>query len=562
MNFTHFKYTFRRELATPRASVQLCVMGIVSGICAAVLIILFRLSIDGLQSLFLSKENGFAELEANYRLVMPVIGAIIIIAIAYLTGFKHYRMGIPFVIHRVKHYFGHIPFRTTINQFLGGAIALASGFSVGKEGPSVHLGASGSTFFGQWLSLPENSLRILSGCGIAAGISASFNTPFAAVIFVMEVVFREYKTHIFIPVMLAAACGSVLTRIVFGESQELSFIQFQDLSRWMYLYLILFGIALGAIATLFNNSLMLVIRQFNRINMVNRLLLAGVLTGVVGYVIPEALGAHYHSAHELFNQQFNMSLLFAVLLAKFFLTIVAIGLGIPGGVMGPVFVIGMLSGVLLTVPLGLFIDNTHDLNGSFSLLGMAGLMTAVVHAPLAALSAVMELSYSPELILPAILVVVPAYITSTQFLGNRSIFIQQLDYQKLPYTTSSVNESLEKTGVLSVMSENFKLQANNSEQLFKDIALYPDILMIQTKMEEQETTFSLANIDRGEEGQASRLVLIPLQGVKFQSTLAEVYSILKKHREGAVYIYAHQPDNLIGIITWDTLINNLHTARY
>ena len=554
---------FREELATPRTSIQLCIIGIVGGTCAASLIILFRLSVEWLQRLFLPEINQFGSLEPYMRFLIPCIGAIAIVLIAYMTGFKHYRMGIPFVIHRIKHYFGHIPFRTTINQFFGGALALVCGFSVGREGPSVHIGAFGSSFFGQWLKFPHNSIRILSGCGIAAGISASFNTPFAAVIFVMEVVFREYRIHIFIPIMLAAACGTVLTRIVFGEVQELSFIQFNEFSRWIYLYLVIFGGLLGCLATLFNKTLMLVINGFGRINMVRRLLIAGLITGAVGYILPDALGAHFHSAHVLIAQHENIQLLIGVVAAKFLLTIFAIGLGVPGGIIGPVFVLGMLSGVVLASPLGFFLDDVSNLNGSFSLLGMAGLMTAVIHAPLAALSAVMELSYSPELILPTILVIVPAYVTSTQFLGNSSIFTQQLDSQKLPYTISSVMESLQKTGVLAVMNKEFTVFSENNEQLISALDKEHNRTVVQHSVDtEGISKYSLVEYDKGKDGDAMRLSFIPMQGVNFQDTLAEVYSLLELNRDGAVYIFSTTAEQIMGIITWKTLRHHLHKANY
>ncbi|MGO4893310.1 chloride channel protein [Flavobacterium sp. W21_SRS_FM6] len=553
---------FRQELAYPRTSIQLCILGIVGGVSAATLIILFRLCIEWLQLQYLSEVDHFAELSPIYRLAMPIIAAVAIIFIAYLTGFKHYRMGIPFVIHRIKYYFGQIPSRTTINQFLGGTIALASGFSVGREGPSVHLGAAGSSFFGQWLKLPYNSIRILSGCGIAAGISASFNTPFAAVIFVMEVVLREYKIHIFIPIMLAAACGSVMTRLVFGSTHELSFIQFTEFSHWIYLYLILCGIILGGLASVFNNLLMQVIRGFNRFNMIRRLLIAGVITGIVGFYLPEALGAHFNSADTLISNQ-QYSVLIAVLVAKFILTIVAIGLGIPGGIMGPVFVIGMLSGALLSSPLGLFMADSSELTGSFSLLGMAGLMAAVVHAPLAALSAVMELSFSPELILPAILVIVPAYVTSTQYLGNSSIFIRQLDYQKLPYTSSSVIESLQKTGVLAVMDKEFKLFKDAEKMhimtFLEQAPTHPVIYCTDSSIDVQ---YSLVHFNVSLEKNSEALIYSKISGVGAQATLAEVYELLQSARDGAVYVYGRTHSDIIGVITWHKLRNYLHQASY
>ncbi|BCO20264.1 chloride channel protein [Alteromonas sp. KC3] len=537
-------------------------LGIVGGTSAALIIILFRLCVEWLQATGITTLQSYLKHDWLVWLLMPLISVALILFIAFLTGFKHYRLGIPFVIHRVKYFYGHIPFRTTINQFFGGMLALAGGFVVGREGPSVHMGASGSSFLGQWLRLPYNSIRILAGCGIAAGISASFNTPFAAVIFVMEVVLREYKIHIFVPVMLAAACGSVLTRIVFGEINELSFLSFNAFSQWMYFYLVLLGILLGMLAVLFNSQLMRVMTLFRPVSMVWRLVLAAVITGTIGMFIPEALGANFVDVEHLFDTSPSTLLLVSTLVFKVILAVFAIGLGIPGGIIGPVMVIGMLAGAVLLLPLSYFID-VPEFTNSFALLGIAGMLTAVLHAPLAALSAVMELSYSPQIILPAMLVIVPAYVTSTQFFGNRSIFIRQLDYQNLPYAISSIREALEKTGVLAAMNTDYKLFHDAPEKALTDfLEKNPTTIVIQKSKFEIDVQYKLVQYNVSLEHDATALSYYQMEGINAQSTLHEVYEHLKNSRSGAVYIYDQELNDIIGVITWNILQSFLQKAQY
>ncbi|WP_334038380.1 chloride channel protein [Alteromonas macleodii] len=552
----------REEVAHPRTSIQLCMLGIVGGTCAALIIILFRLCVEWLQETGVSSLKSVLAYDWLVWLIMPLISVGLILFIAFLTGFKHYRLGIPFVIHRVKYYYGYVPFRTTINQFFGGMLALAGGFVVGREGPSVHMGASGSSFIGQWLRLPYNSIRILAGCGIAAGISASFNTPFAAVIFVMEVVLREYKIHIFVPIMLAAACGSVLTRIVFGEVNELSFLSFNAFSQWMYFYLVLLGILLGMLAVLFNSQLMRVMTWFRPVSMVWRLILAALITGTIGMFIPEALGANFIDVEHLFDSSPGALLLVSTLVFKVILAVFAIGLGIPGGIIGPVMVIGMLAGAVLLLPLSYFID-VPEFTNSFALLGIAGMLTAVLHAPLAALSAVMELSYSPQIILPAMLVIVPAYVTSTQFFGNRSIFIRQLDYQNLPYAISSIREALEKTGVLAAMNTEYKLFHDAPEQaLINYLESDPTKIVIQKLKFEIDVQYKLVQYNVSLEHDATALNYYEMEGISAQSTLHEVYEHLKNSRSGAVYIYDQELNDIIGVVTWNILQSFLQKAHY
>ncbi|MBQ4813573.1 voltage-gated chloride channel [Pseudoalteromonas luteoviolacea] len=543
----------RRRLAKPKTSAQLCVLGVCAGLIAAILIILFRLMIELVQSTFLDSHDDFTTLAQHQRLLLPVGAALVIALFASLTGFKHYRLGIPFVINRIKHHYGHMPIWNSVNQFFGGGIALICGFSVGREGPSVHMGATGASVLTERLHLPHNSARTLAGCGVAAGIAASFNTPLAAVIFVMEVVLREYKIHIFVPIMLAAVTGALATQFVFGNVSELSLIQIEMLSFWHYPYLIICGFALGAVAFAFNQNLMLIIKTFKPISMFPRLLLAGLIAGLIGYLVPEAMGSGMSAIKLAVETPDNLQLLTTIFIAKLLATLFAIGLGIPGGLIGPVIGLGVILGTLMAF-FAQFISPDTAVAGTYGVLGMAGLLAATLHAPLAALTAVMELTSNPQIVVPAMLIISTAYVTALQVFGNRSIFLQQLDFQGLPYQVSPAKEALQKVGIVEEMEENFKLLYSNDKQQIKDTL---SAVESQTPLivYDEESGYQLAEYDLTLVSDDSATIkYVPLQGLSTQATLAEAFELLKDKRSGAVYVY-NQKDSLqiMGIVRWDKL---------
>jgi len=546
--------SLQRRLALPQTSLQLCLLGMLGGLAAAVLIILFRLAIIGLQSFFLQHSDNFSSVAAEIRWMLPLGGALLIGLIAWITGYKHYRLGIPFVIHRIKLKYGTMPTRNTLNQFFGGILALASGFSVGREGPSVHLGAYGASTLGKYLQLPYNSIRILAGCGIAAGISASFNTPLAAVIFVMEVVLREYRVHVFIPIMLSSVVGALVTQSVFGSGNELALLNSVAISGWHLPYLVVFGIVFGAIAYVFNKNMMRLIKLFQNWPLLVRLALAGAVTAAVGYLIPHAMGAETGAIYYAVNAPNDVALLLTIFIGKMLLTLFALGLGVPGGVIGPVFGIGIVLGTLLAIiPSAIMGDNS--IAGTYAVLGMAGLMAATMHAPLAALVAVMELAHNPSIIVPAMLVITTAYITGVQFFNNKSIFLLQLDFLQMPYKLSPADDVLQKVGVLALVDTQYQLLENADEQQIQQVLdkLEPPQQLLVKRQLDDNIEYLLASYDvQLSMTGASAIQYLPLQGVNHQATMAEVFAILEDKREGAVYIYREtQPQQLLGIIRWD-----------
>lgn len=546
--------SLQKRLAYPQTTVQLCLLGLLGGLIAAALIIIFRLAISLLQSVLLDIPDDFSSIEGTFRALLPVAGALLIGLMALFTGHRYYRLGIPFVIHRIKVKYGVMPWRNTLNQFFGGIIALSSGFSVGREGPSVHLGAFGASSIGHYLQLPYNSIRILAGCGIAAGISASFNTPLAAVIFVMEVVLREYRVHVFIPIMLASVGGALLTQSVFGTDKALASLHIISISGWHLPYLVVCGIMFGALAFIFNNNMMRLIRFCKNWPLILRLLLAAVVTAAIGYLIPHALGAESGAIHYSVTSPENLTLLLTLLAGKLVLTIFALGLGVPGGVIGPVFGMGILAGTILAI-IPALLTGDHSMAGTYAVLGMAGLMAATMHAPLAALLAVIELSYNPHIILPAMLVIVTAYVTSAQLFKNKSIFMMQLDFMQMPYQLSPADDILQKVGVQAVADTRYQLLDNPSiEQIQHALDTLPaptQLLVKQQHGADIQLSLVSYNTDLSEHTKTT-LNYQPLQGVTHQATMAEVFAALEQQKEGAVYIYHNNdPHHPVGIIRWD-----------
>ena len=543
----------RRVVARPKSSIQLALLGVLAGLVAAMLIIMFRLVVLIGQSGFVSEYDNFTQLPETDRLILPIIAAVFIATFAYLTGFKHYRLGIPYVIHRIKQNYGQMPIWNAVNQFVGGAIALISGFSVGREGPSVHMGAAGASVIASYLHLPFNAMRTLTGCGVAAGISASFNTPLAAVIFVMEVVLREYKVHIFVPVILASVTGAITTQFVFGSDSELALITVESIPPWHYPYLIVCGIVLGAVAYGFNKNLMLIIRTFKTVNMFPRLILAGIITGAIGYLVPQAMGSGMSAIDIAVSSPEQVQLLTTILIAKLLATLFALGLGIPGGIIGPVIGLGVILGSLMSY-FAAFISPDVNITGTYAVLGMAGLLAATLNAPLAALMTVMELTASHTIIVPAMLVIVSAYLTALQGFGNRSIFLQQLDFQGLKYQVSPAVEALQKVGVIEEMSDKFNLLYSDDKTL---IAESLDAADAQTPLIvfDQENGYRLAEYDLNLTAEESvKIRYIEMQGVSSQSTLGDAFEILRDNRSGVIYVYDQLKDNdILGIIRWDDI---------
>jgi H+/Cl- antiporter ClcA len=451
--------SLRLHLSRPDALLQLAVMGLLSGILAGSVIVLFRFLVEGFQELMLpgTGAENYEALPGWARLALPVGGGLLLGIIFRFWADGLYVLGIASVMERLAYHQGYLTLRGFFLQFWGAAIAIVSGHSVGREGPHVYLGAAAASLFGQRLSLPNNTIRTMVGCGAAAGIAASFNTPLAGVIFALEVLMLEYTLASFMPIILATVSATALSNAAMGTAPAFQVHALQIGSLTELPVVILVGLVAGAASAAFVRLLRLFASHSRSIPFWWRTVLAGIIVGLLGWQVPQVLGIGYDTVQDALNGDIALGLVLILALAKIVATSASVGLGVPGGMIGPALFIGATLGSSIGIAADqLVTGGLGSASGFYALLGMGGMMAAAMHAPLAGLTAMMELTYNPGIIMPGMLVVTVASLTASELFRTESLFITMLKASGLDYNTDPVLQALRRVGVGSIMSRSFK----------------------------------------------------------------------------------------------------------
>ncbi|SQH75551.1 Chloride channel [Shewanella benthica] len=458
----------------------------------------------------------------------------------------------------MKLHYGKVPLQSAPGQFFQALFALATNFSVGREGPAIHLGAVSASVLAEKFNLPDNSVRIMCSGGIAAGIAATFNAPLAGVFFVFEVILREYKLHYFFPIMILAICGAVSSQLVFGNIHEYEQIGVIRIPLSQYPILAITGVIIGCMAALFNTSLLKVTAKGQNWPLIYRLLLAGIITTLVGVFLPEALGSGDLAIERAISEHPGLLFLIALLIGKIIATIAALGLGIPGGIIGPLFGIGALLGAILAIISAAAFPAIAPYIGLYTIIGMTAMMGVCLGAPLAALIALLELTNNASMILPAMFVSIPAFLVAHQGFNTKSLLYKQLEIMGLDYKVSPVRQGLMKTGVRALMDRRLVIVKDDEELLLEVLkrAEGRSVLVRNNLGDIQMLQLELQATD-----DVSTLTRQPMRGLPDTATLNEVYQILCRKRRGEVYIYQDSEDKVIGVISRAVLQKEISSGQ-
>jgi len=343
-----------------------------------------------------------------YAFLLPACGA------ALSSIFLNYILreeaghGVPEVIYSVTRRGGLLRLRSCFSRLISGLLTIASGGSAGPEAPAVISGASIGSNMGKIFSLNDRQRIAIVGCGAAGAISSIFNAPVAGIVFSIEVILGEWIPINIIPIAIASVIGTEVSRLLQGNQIPFSHHRFEASLLDM---LACIGIAIfaGVLSALFTRLLEVVGKKsprFVRRTWI-RAGLGGVCVGLIGFCFPSVLGEGYEVVRTIIENQYQPGFVLVALtaLAKIVATSITLGTGGSGGIFAPCLVIGSLGGLAFQRGLVFLWPSIPWAEGGFfAMIGMAGIMSGTLQAPLTGIFLIVEVTGSYEVVLPLILV--------------------------------------------------------------------------------------------------------------------------------------------------------------
>ncbi len=412
------------------------------GFCGGLCSIAYRLATNVVHKIFTgSSEPGlvesFAQLPPSLRLVIPAIGGLIAGVIIQFGARFHGQVTSSDYMEAVVLGDGKISARLSLVKCLSALFTIASGGSIGREGPLVQLSAVVASLAGRLQKWTTPRLRLLVGCGAAAGIASAYNAPIAGALFVAEIVLGSVAMEIFGPLVFASVVATLTVQRFLGAGPLYEIPPFRLNGNWEIVPYVLLGLCAGLIAPWFIRLLRMSEKWAERIPapVYVKMCVGGLIVGTLAVFHPEVCGNGYSVVNEILRGQWLWQTLAVILILKVLATTATFGSGAVGGVFTPTLFIGASLGFLF----GSGTQHvTHSLGvnpSAFALVGMGAFLAAATHAPIMAIMMIFELTLDYQIILPLMLGCVVAYYTSVK-IEKGSIYAEALrrkgagDYRK------------------------------------------------------------------------------------------------------------------------------------
>lgn len=379
--------------------------------------------------------SHFSETTGNWlNLLYPVIGiALVTLFIQYVVK-DNVSHGVTRVLYAISRRKSRLKKKHMYASLVGSAVTIGFGGSVGAEGPIVYTGAAIGSNIGQAFRLSPRILMLLVGCGAAAGIAGIFRAPIAGMLFTLEVLMIDLTGTTVMPLLISSITGATVAYILEGYGAEFFFSQSEPFQTNRIPFTIILGVLCGFVSLYFTRAMFMLEKWFGSIpNRWVKICIGGILLAGLIYLLPPLYGEGYESINVLLEgnvqgildgsifygdriHPLSIALFVGCLvLTKVFATTATNAAGGVGGTFAPSLFVGAMAGFLFAYLFN-FLDFGVTLSQkNFTLMGMAGVMSGVMHAPLMAIFLTAEMTGGYNLFLPLLIVSTLSYMTIRTF---------------------------------------------------------------------------------------------------------------------------------------------------
>lgn len=407
---------------------RLIIEGIGVGLLAGILVSAFRLSltkVDEIRSVLLEGAQTKISLVVCCLLLLfffTVCVSFIVTREPLCTG-----SGIPQVKGELDGKIKANWLSVIIAKFIGGIMAVGGGLSLGREGPSIQLGAMVGKGFSRLSGRLRTEERLLMTCGAGAGLAAAFSAPLAGVVFTLEELHKTFSADVLLSTMAAAITSDWVASYIFGLRPVFSLTISNSLPLSHYWMVLILGVIMGAFGVLYNRCIALSQDFFTMLKpaWIKAVLpFAAIVLLAVFY--PRVLGSGHDLVSFAGEGGAGVKVLLILLVIKFIFSIFSFGTGAPGGIFLPLLVLGAVTGGLFTEVVSPLVGYANTYSAYFVILGMAGYFAAIVRAPITGIILISEMTGIFSNLLPLAIVSLVAHITA-EILGGVPIYDQLLD---------------------------------------------------------------------------------------------------------------------------------------
>ena len=408
-------------------------------------------------------------------LVYPVAGILIVTLFVNYVVKDNISHGVTRVLYAISRRKSRLKKRNIYASLVASSVTIGFGGSVGAEGPIVFTGAAIGSNIGQAFRLSPRLLMLLVGCGAAAGIAGIFRAPIAGMLFTLEVLMIDLTGATVMPLLISSITGATVAYVLEGYNAEFFFSQSEPFSVMKIPYVVLLGIFCGFVSLYFTRVIFMMETMFGKLKYRPvKIAIGGVILAVLIFLFPPLYGEGYEAINCLLdgdyskivdgtffyvdrdNIWFIACFVGAIVLTKVFATSATTGSGGVGGTFAPSLFVGAMAGFLFAFVLNNMWEGGVGIsNKNFTLLGMAGLMSGVMHAPLMAIFLTAEMTGGYNLFLPLLIVSSLSYMTIRIF-EPYSIYTMRLAKQGDLLTHEKDKAVLTLLKIDSVIERDFK----------------------------------------------------------------------------------------------------------